>query len=172
MPTTGIAYGVAVGLLYGVSSLAVKGVSGLVTRNVAEATRGLAASPYPYLLAVTGTAGLVLSQTALQRCRASLIVPVCTTVACVFAVVAGTFAFGEPLPQAPERLGLRLSGTGLAVIVLLALPRPDRSTPAERTPLPPSEPCTPTTHCCRSAPARSTMARSPCWRRAPSTTLG
>ncbi|MGP3979796.1 hypothetical protein [Streptomyces sp. KR80] len=130
LPTTGIEYGVAVGLLYGVSSLAIKGVSGLLTtEDIGGVAVALFASPYPYLLIFTGATGLVLSQTALQRCRASLILPVCTTVTCVFTVASGSFAFGEPLPDDPLRLVLRLGGTALAVSVLLVLPRHDA--PAE-----------------------------------------
>ncbi|WKX69284.1 DMT family transporter [Streptomyces sp. XD-27] len=124
LPTSGVAYGVAIGLLYGVSSLAIKGVSGaLATHGPGAAPARLALTPYPYLLLITGVGGLVLSQTALQRCRASLIVPVCTTITCVFTVACGTVVFGEPLPDEPLRLALRLGGTALAVIVLLTLPR-------------------------------------------------
>ncbi|PRH76291.1 hypothetical protein C6N75_26420, partial [Streptomyces solincola] len=124
MPTSGIGYGVAVGLLYGVSSLAVKGLSAApYADGPAAAARALAGSPYPYLLLCTAAAGLVMSQTALQRCRATLIVPVCTTVACVFTAVLGSLAFGESLPDAPVPLALRLAGTALAISVLLALPR-------------------------------------------------
>ncbi|MFI0257840.1 hypothetical protein ACH4OW_02185 [Streptomyces sp. NPDC017056] len=130
-PSTGVPYGVAVGLLYGVSSLAIKGVSGLLdAHDWAGAARDLFTSPYPYLLLFTGAVGLVLSQTALQRCRASLIVPVCTTVTCVFTAACGTVAFGEPLPADPVRLSLRLGGTAVAVFVLLALPRQDAGEPA------------------------------------------
>ncbi|MEU6485441.1 hypothetical protein [Streptomyces sp. NPDC046887] len=131
MPTSGIGYGVAVGLLYGVSSLAVKGASSLPYGDgPVDAALALAASPYPYLLLCTAAAGLVMSQAALQRCRASLIVPVCTTVSCVFAAVLGTFAFGESLPAEPLPLALRLAGTALALGVLLTLPRHDVPAPA------------------------------------------
>ncbi|MFF7649309.1 hypothetical protein ACFZCY_05545 [Streptomyces sp. NPDC007983] len=129
-PPTGVEYGVAVGLLYGVSSLTIKGVSGLLTTDgLGSLALTLLRGPYPYLLLFTGAAGLVLSQTALQRCRASLIVPVCTTVTCVFTVACGTVAFGEPLPHEPWRLALRLGGTALAVCVLLTLPRHDAARP-------------------------------------------
>lgn len=132
LPTTGVAYGVAIGVLYGVSSLAIKGVSGLSPADGFGALlTDLLLSPYPYLLAITGATGLVLSQTALQRCRASLIVPVCTTVTCVFTVACGTVVFGEPLPQEPLRLALRLGGTALAVAVLLTLPRHDEEPDAD-----------------------------------------
>ncbi|WP_438488123.1 DMT family transporter [Streptomyces sp. S186] len=153
LPTAGVSYGVAVGLLYGVSSLAIKGVSGLldfhdIPAAVAAAT-ALLRSPYPYLLLFTGAAGLVLSQTALQRCRASVIVPVCTTVTCVFTVACGTVAFGEPLPGDPLRLALRLGGTAVALTVLLALPRheapptPVPGAPARQDHAPPSVPTSP-----------------------------
>jgi hypothetical protein len=66
-----------------------------------------------------------MSQAALQRCRASLIVPVCTTVTCLFTAVLGTLSFGEALPDDPLRLALRLSGTALAVAVLLTMPKHD-----------------------------------------------
>nr|WP_206325117.1 MULTISPECIES: hypothetical protein [unclassified Streptomyces] len=136
VPTNGIGYGVAVGLLYGVSSLAVKGVSGrLSVAGVPEAARALLGSPYPYLLLFTAGAGLVMSQTALQRCRATLIVPVCTTVTCLFTAVVGTLAFGERLPDDPLLLCLRTAGTALALAVLLLLPRHDP--PPARAPGPP-----------------------------------
>ncbi|MFF1447279.1 hypothetical protein ACFVYF_03780 [Streptomyces sp. NPDC058274] len=126
MPTTGVEYGVAVGLLYGVSSLAIKGVSSyLTTSGLGTAALGLLRSPYPYLLVFTGAFGLVMSQAALQRCRASLIVPVCTTVTSLFTAVLGTLAFGEALPHEPVRLALRLAGTVLAVSVLLVMPKHD-----------------------------------------------
>ncbi|MET8450457.1 DMT family transporter [Streptomyces sp. NPDC005209] len=121
LPTTGVEYGVAVGLLYGVSSLAIKGVSSCLTGG----PLGLLRSPYPYLLLFTGVFGLVMSQAALQRCRASLIVPVCTTVTCLFTAVLGTLSFGEALPHDPVRLALRLTGTALAVAVLLTMPKHD-----------------------------------------------
>ncbi|WP_063759981.1 DMT family transporter [Streptomyces sclerotialus] len=143
---TGVPYGVAVGLLYGVSSLAIKGLAGLPEATEGTGARdiwppgvpevlaafgALWATPYPYLLLGTGAAGLVLSQAALQRCRASLLVPVSSAVSGVFAVVCGTLAFGEPLPGDPVRLVLRLGGTAVALAALLALDRrPPPSTPA------------------------------------------
>ncbi|GGR61174.1 hypothetical protein [Streptomyces roseolus] len=137
VPTNGIGYGVAVGLLYGVSSLAVKGVSvRLAAADAAGAAGALLGSPYPYLLLFTAGAGLVMSQTALQRCRATLIVPVCTTVTCLFTAVVGTLAYGERLPDDPLLLVLRTAGTALALFVLLLLPRHDP--PPARAPGPPS----------------------------------
>ncbi|QES45881.1 MULTISPECIES: hypothetical protein [Streptomyces] len=134
MPTAGVEYGVAVGLLYGVSSLAIKGVSSyLTTEDIGGAVGDLLRSPYPYLLLFTGAFGLIMSQAALQRCRASLIVPVCTTVTSLFTAVLGTLAFGEALPHEPVRLALRIAGTVLAVSVLLAMPKHDATAPPPST---------------------------------------
>nr|WP_246113527.1 hypothetical protein [Streptomyces montanus] len=143
LPTTGVEYGVAVGLLYGVSSLAIKGVSShLTTSGFGGAVLDVLRSPYPYLLLFTGAFGLVMSQAALQRSRASLIVPVCTTVTCLFTAVLGTLAFGEALPEDPVRLALRLGGTALAVSVLLAMPKhdPPKPAPSQSAPSPELEP--------------------------------
>ncbi|NBE54982.1 hypothetical protein [Streptomyces boluensis] len=140
LPTNGAEYGIAVGLLYGVSSLAIKGVSShLTTTGLGGAVRELLTSPYPYLLLFTFPFGLVMSQAALQRSRASLIVPVCTTVTCLFTAVLGTLAFGEALPEDPVRLALRIAGTALAVSVLLALPRHDTPPPPPATPTRPTD---------------------------------
>ncbi|MEI5100422.1 hypothetical protein RB200_20145 [Streptomyces sp. PmtG] len=139
-PSSGVEYGVGVGLLYGVSSLAIKGVSGhLTTDGFGGELLGLLASPYPYLLLFTGAFGLIMSQAALQRCRASLIVPVCTTVTSLFTAVLGTFAFGEALPDDPVRLALRVAGTLLAVTVLLVMPKHDAPPPAAAPSPPPKE---------------------------------
>ncbi len=98
---------------------------GLTGAGPAETALSLLGSPYPYLLLFTSVAGLVMSQAALQRCRASLVVPVCTTVTCVFTAVLGTLAFGESLPDDPLLVALRVGGTALALSVLLAMPRHD-----------------------------------------------
>ncbi len=135
LPTSGVEYGVAVGLLYGVSSLAIKGVSSHLLvddgQRFLDRFLDLLISPYPYLLCCTGVFGLIMSAAALQRSRASLIVPVCTTVTSLFTAVLGTLAFGEPLPHDPVRLGLRIGGTVVAVVVLVALPRHDAPASAD-----------------------------------------
>ncbi|MEV3987582.1 hypothetical protein AB0J57_01600 [Streptomyces sp. NPDC049837] len=133
-PPAGVAYAVAVGLVYGVSSLAIKGISARLAPDAPLASAlSLATTPYPYLLLITGAGGLVLSQTALQRCRASLVVPVCTTTSCLYTATLGTLAFGESLPGDPLRRLLLVAGASLAVSVLLAL-----SIPSTRKPQRPS----------------------------------
>ncbi|MFG3509318.1 hypothetical protein ACGF5F_27870 [Streptomyces sp. NPDC047821] len=129
-PPAGVTYAIAVGLVYGVSSLAIKGISARLAPDAPLASAlSLAATPYPYLLLITGAGGLVLSQTALQRCRASLVVPVCTTTSCLYTATLGTLAFGESLPGDPLRRLLLVAGASLAVSVLLALAVPSAQQP-------------------------------------------
>ena len=82
----------------------------------------------------TGAAGLVLSQAALQRCRASLIVPVCTTVTCLFTAVLrhrGVRRAAAGGSAAAARCGW--AARPLAVSVLLPCPATTRPIPEPPT---------------------------------------
>jgi drug/metabolite transporter (DMT)-like permease len=107
MPAPGLLYGAASGLLYGAAGLQTKGVSGFLAEDPHGFVGKAIASPYPYLYVMLSGAGLLLFQTALQRGRASIVVPVSSVVGAVYTVLAGTAVFGEPLPQDPVRLVLR-----------------------------------------------------------------
>jgi uncharacterized membrane protein len=80
------------------------------------------ASPYVYLLGVASAGGLVLFQTGLQRCHASVVVPVSNVISSAYVVSVGTVLFGDHLPDAGWRVALRLLGFAgvLAGMVVLA----------------------------------------------------
>jgi drug/metabolite transporter (DMT)-like permease len=124
-PIPGLLYGAASGLLYGAAGLQTKGVSGFLAENPHHFVGRSLTSPYPYLYLVLSGAGLLLFQTALQRGRASIVVPVSSVVGAVYTVLAGTAVFGEPLPQDPVRLVLRSVGFGAAIIVVAFMPTHD-----------------------------------------------
>lgn len=116
-------YGMASGLVYGVASLATKAVSAqLETGGVFHAIPHVLASPYIYLLGLSSAGGLVLFQTALQRCHASVVVPVSNVISSAYVVSIGTVLFGEHLPDSEWRVALRLVGFAgvLAGMALLA----------------------------------------------------
>jgi drug/metabolite transporter (DMT)-like permease len=125
MPVFGIGYGLAAGLLYGVAGLAIKALAATVI--VRHAGIGLIAAlitaPYPYLAFACSAAGMLIFQTALQRCRASIVAPVSSITGSVFFMVTGTWLFGERLPTDPVRLGLRLAGAVAAGVVIVVLSR-------------------------------------------------
>jgi drug/metabolite transporter (DMT)-like permease len=134
MPAPGLLYGAASGLLYGAAGLQTKGVSGFLAEDPHGFVGKAIASPYPYLYVMLSGAGLLLFQTALQRGRASIVVPVSSVVGAVYTVLAGTAVFGEPLPQDPVRLVLRSAGFGAAMIIVLLMPRHDEPEPMLGTP--------------------------------------
>lgn len=135
-PGSGVAFGIATGLLYGVAALAIKGVSGTLTHHdgIGGTLVVLLTSPYPYVMAVCSAAGLLLFQTALQRCRISIVAPVSNVLGSVYFIVAGTWLFHEQLPSDPVRLALRLGGILVACGVVVLLSRqPDPGQPAPST---------------------------------------
>jgi len=120
-------YGLSSGLLYGVAALATKAVSALIERyGVVAAIPHVLASPYLYALVVTSAIGFLLFQTALQRCPASMIVPVSNVTSSTYVVAVGTVVFGEHLPGSSWKLALRVVGfVGVLLsIAVLASRRP------------------------------------------------
>ncbi|HET6809699.1 MAG TPA: DMT family transporter [Acidimicrobiales bacterium] len=116
-------YGMASGLVYGVASLATKAVSAQMEKGgIFHALPHVLASPYVYLLGVSSAGGLVLFQTALQRCHASVVVPVSNVISSAYVVAVGTVLFGDHLPDTGWRVALRLVGFAgvLGGMVLLA----------------------------------------------------
>ncbi len=131
---TGLLYGAASGLLYGAAGLQTKGVSGFLADGEHHFVSRTLTSPYPYLYLALSGAGLLLFQTALQRGRASIVVPVSSVVGSVYTVLAGTAVFGEPLPQDPLRLVLRSAGFGAAILVVAFMPHDEQPEPAVGAP--------------------------------------
>jgi drug/metabolite transporter (DMT)-like permease len=152
-PASGVSYGVATGLLYGVAALAIKALSGALLRahGIGGTAFALLSSPYLYLMAACSAAGLLLFQTALQRCRISIVAPVSNVLGSIYFLVAGTWLFHERLPADPVQLALRLVGIVVACGVVALLSRqPGTAQP---------EPHPPEPH----APSRSNARRT--WRR-------
>jgi drug/metabolite transporter (DMT)-like permease len=124
-PASGVSYGIATGLLYGVAALAIKALSGALLRGHGITGTALAvlSSPYLYLMAACSAAGLLLFQTALQRCRISIVAPVSNVLGSIYFLVAGTWLFHERLPADPVQLTLRLVGIAVACCVVALLSR-------------------------------------------------
>jgi drug/metabolite transporter (DMT)-like permease len=114
-------YGVGTGLIYGVGALAIKSVSTIVERHgLWLSIPHVLASPYLYTFAVASGLGLLLFQTALQRCPASVVVPASNVVSATYVVAVGTIIFSEHLPTTTWKLVLRVIGfAGVFLGVLL-----------------------------------------------------
>jgi drug/metabolite transporter (DMT)-like permease len=115
-------FGVAAGLFYGVAGLALKSSATYVQRfGLIGAIPHLVASPSPYLLVVTCAVGLLLFQTGLQRCQASVVAPVNAVTSSAYLIGVGTVLFNEHLPTAAGLLTLRIAGFAGVVAGLVTL---------------------------------------------------
>lgn len=137
-PGTGVSYGICAGLVYGVAGLALKALSAAV---IPHSRGGLliaaVTSPYLYVMLAFSAAGMCLFQTALQRSRASIVMPISLVISTGYLVAVGSVLFHERLPAGPAPLTMRLAGGVAAVTVPVVLavmsgrgaarPRPARS---------------------------------------------
>ena len=160
-PVIGVSYGIGTGLLYGVAALAIKDLSGTLahSHSITGASIAIASSPYLYLMAGCTGISFGLFQTALQRCRASIVVPISTITGSVYFMVAGTWLFHEHLPSDPVKLALRVTGILVAGAVLILLPQQATATRPGRRPGGDS----PGVHATRRVPGRAqSESRPPC----------
>jgi drug/metabolite transporter (DMT)-like permease len=122
-PVTGVGYGLSAGLMYGVAGLALKALSAEVFPGTSRhgSLFVAASSPYLWLLLGCSAIGMCLFQTALQRCPASIVVPVSTVISSGYLVIIGSWLFQERLPADPALLAMRLGGGLIAVTVPIIL---------------------------------------------------
>lgn len=129
LPATGVSAGLATGLLYGMAGLGLKGLSGQVAhRSPAGIVAALPVSPYVYLVVGASAGGMALFQTALQRCRASVVIPTSNVAGSCYVLVLGTWLFHESLPADLPSLSLRLAGFAVALLALVIQPSTQRPT--------------------------------------------
>jgi len=128
-------FGIAAGLFYGVAGLGLKSSATFVQRRgLVGAIPRLLTSPGLYLLAVTIVIGLLLFQTGLQRCSASVLAPVNVVTSSSYVIGVGTVLFNEHLPSDVGLLTLRIAGFVGVVLGLVALAVSGDDDVAERDP--------------------------------------
>jgi drug/metabolite transporter (DMT)-like permease len=127
-PLIGISYGFATGMLYGVAALAIKALSGVLLQRhgAAAIVVALLSSPYLYVMGACSALGMLLFQTALQRCRISIVAPVSNVLGSIYFIVVGTWIFHERLPSDPGQLALRIGGILITCLVVVQLSRQAR----------------------------------------------
>jgi len=116
-----VCYSFCAGLAYGYAGLAMKALSAAVftaSRPVGFSDLAAAlASPYLYVLLGATAVGMCLFQVALQRGRASIVLPVSLVMSTGYLVLVGSWLFHERLPASPVLLAMRLAG-GLAAVTV------------------------------------------------------
>jgi drug/metabolite transporter (DMT)-like permease len=124
-PATGVSFGIGTGLLYGVAAVAIKALAASLVhpRSAAAVVVTVVSSPYLYVMAACSAAALALFQTALQRCRASIVVPVSNLTGSIYFMAAGSWLFAQRLPASGTQLTLRITGIMLAACVVFLVSR-------------------------------------------------
>jgi hypothetical protein len=114
------------GLLWGASDVSIKALSGTLDE------RGIAVMTHPLALVILALSlyGLLVSTRSLQRGRAVPVIAITSAAANVTTIAAGPIVFGEPMPDDPLGLGLRLLAFGLVVTAAALTPPPRTPAPA------------------------------------------
>jgi drug/metabolite transporter (DMT)-like permease len=130
-PAVGVSFGIGTGLLYGVAAVAIKALSASLVHphSAAAVVVTVVSSPYLYVMAACSAAALALFQTALQRCRASIVVPVSNLAGSIYFMAAGSWLFAERLPTSGTQLALRITGIVLAASVVFLMSRQTATDP-------------------------------------------
>ena len=132
---TGVSYGCCAGLVYGFAGVALKALSASIFST--PHTRGgllaaAVASPYLYAVLVSSAVGMCLFQVALQRGRASIVMPISLVISTGYLVVIGSWLFHEQLPTSPALLAMRLGGAVAAIaapVILTVISERDATRP-------------------------------------------
>jgi drug/metabolite transporter (DMT)-like permease len=114
----GVSYGCCAGLVYGFAGIALKALSASIFATPHDRGRLLAAalaSPYLYTVLASCAIGMCLFQVALQRGRASIVMPISLVISTGYLVILGSWLFHERLPASPALLAMRLGGAVAAI---------------------------------------------------------
>ncbi len=121
----GLALAVAAGLLWAASDVTIKALSG----KTGELGAGVLLHPFALVILVLSLVGLLVSARSLQIGPAVPVIALTSTTANAVTIAAGPIVFGEPLPEEPLALAVRLAAFAL-VIGAAALTPPPLRTPA------------------------------------------
>jgi multidrug transporter EmrE-like cation transporter len=111
---------VSAGLLWAGSDVTIKALSG----KTSELGAGVLVHPFALVILVLSLVGLLVSARSLQLGPAVAVIAVTSATANVLTIAAGPAVFGEPLPQQPLALLVRLGAFALVVCAAALTPPP------------------------------------------------
>jgi hypothetical protein len=123
--------GVGAGLLWGASDVSIKALSG----SLDSAGIGVLIHPLAFVIATASLVGLTVSARSLQQGRAVPVIAATSAAANVVTIAAGPIVFGEPMPDHPIGVIVRLLAFVL-VIAAASLTPPPIAAEAEPDPQP------------------------------------
>ncbi len=121
---SGPALAVSAGLLWAGSDVTIKALSG----KAGELGAGVAVHPFALVIVVLSLVGLLVSARSLQLGPAVAVIAVTSATANVLTIAAGPAVFGEPLPEEPLALLVRLGSFALVICAAAMTPPPMRPT--------------------------------------------
>jgi drug/metabolite transporter (DMT)-like permease len=119
----GLALAIAAGLLWAGSDVTIKALSG----KTGELGLGVLVHPFALVILVLSLIGLLVSARSLQIGPVVPVIALTSTTANAVTIAAGPAVFGEPLPEEPLALALRLGAFALVIGAAAMTPPPVRA---------------------------------------------
>jgi uncharacterized membrane protein len=120
---SGLALAVAAGLLWAGSDVTIKALSG----KTGELGTAVLLHPFALVILVLSLVGLLISARSLQLGPAVPVIALTSTTANALTIAAGPIVFGEPLPEEPLALAVRLAAFALVIGAAAMTPPPLRA---------------------------------------------
>ena len=122
-PRGGAMLGASAGLIWGASDVSIKALSGRLDDGVVA----VLAHPLALFILVASLVGMAISARSLQVGDAVPVIAVTSAAANITTIAAGSIVFGEPLPDDPLGLVVRLGAFALVITAAALTPPPVRA---------------------------------------------
>jgi multidrug transporter EmrE-like cation transporter len=126
----GIPLAFSAGLLWGASDVSIKALSD----HLGDDGVLVLAHPLAFMIASLSLIGLAVSARSLQVGKAVPVIAVTSAAANVCTIASGPIVFGEPLPDEPAALALRIAAFALVIAAAALTPAPIRLAEPEAEP--------------------------------------
>jgi drug/metabolite transporter (DMT)-like permease len=123
-PAGGLALAVSAGLLWAGSDVTIKALSG----KTDELGAAVLVHPFALVILVLSLVGLLVSARSLQIGPVVPVIALTSTTANALTIAAGPIVFGEPLPEEPLALAVRIAVFALVIGAAAMTPPPVRAT--------------------------------------------
>jgi drug/metabolite transporter (DMT)-like permease len=127
----GIPLALSAGLLWGASDVSIKALSD----HLGDDGILVLINPLAFTIATLSLIGLAVSARSLQVGKAVPVIAVTSAAANVCTIASGPIVFGEPLPDDPAALALRIAAFALVIVAAALTPAPIRLAEPEAEPV-------------------------------------
>jgi len=119
----GVLLAASAGLVWGASDVTIKALSG----ELDAAGAGVLLDPLALFILTASLVGMSISARSLQLGKAVPVIAITSATANVFTIASGSIVFGEPLPDDPFALAVRVLAFALVIAAASLTPPPVRS---------------------------------------------